>query len=72
MYSGEHTSGFPGPAASPLAAPPSPRHEGNVGQVPSRMVKKSASSHGSWRVKREIQLGSLVYLVCLVCLVELD
>src|SRR5712692_9410477 len=39
MYSSEHTSGFSGPAASHLAAPPSPRHEGNVGQAPSRMVK---------------------------------
>ena len=53
-YSGECTSGFSGPAASHLAAPPSPRHEGNVRQAPSRMVKKSASSHGPWRVKREI------------------
>jgi hypothetical protein len=70
MYSGEHTSGFSGPAASPLAAPPSPRHEGNVGQAPSRMVKKSASTMDRG-VKREIQLVSLVYLVCLVCLVEL-
>jgi len=72
MYSSEYTSGFSGPAASHLAAPPSPRHEGNVGQAPSRVVKKSTSSHGSWRVKREIQLVSLVYLVCSVWLVELD
>jgi hypothetical protein len=27
MYSSEYTSGFSGPAASHLAAPPSPRHE---------------------------------------------
>ncbi len=53
-YSGEYTSGFSGPAASHLAAPPSPRHEAKVGQAPSRMVKMSASSHGPWRVKREI------------------
>ena len=33
MYSSEYTSVF-GPAASYLAAPPSPRHEGNVGQAP--------------------------------------
>jgi hypothetical protein len=33
-YSGEYASGFSGPAASHLAAPPSPRHEGNVGQAP--------------------------------------
>jgi hypothetical protein len=30
----EYASGFSGPAASHLAAPPSPRHEGNVGQAP--------------------------------------
>jgi hypothetical protein len=43
MYSSEYTSGFFGPAASHLAAPPSPRYEGNVGQAPSMMLKKSAS-----------------------------
>jgi hypothetical protein len=43
MYSSEYTSGFSGPAASHLAAPPSPRHESNVGQAPSRMLKKFAS-----------------------------
>jgi len=43
MYSSEYTSGFSGPAASHLATPPSPRHEGNVGQAPSRMLKQSAS-----------------------------
>ena len=35
MYSSEYTSGFSGPAASHLAAPRSPRHEGSVGQAPS-------------------------------------
>src|SRR5712692_2463099 len=35
LYSSEYTSGFSGPAASHLAAPPSPRHEGNVGQAPA-------------------------------------
>jgi hypothetical protein len=34
-YSSEYASGFSRPAASHLAAPPSPRHEGNVGQAPS-------------------------------------
>jgi len=34
MYSSEYTSGFSGPATSHLAAPPSPRDEGNVGQAP--------------------------------------
>jgi hypothetical protein len=43
MYSSEYTSGFFGPAASHPAAPPSPRYEGNVGQAPSRMLKKLAS-----------------------------
>jgi hypothetical protein len=33
MYSSEYTSGFSGPEASHLAAPPLPRHEGNVGQA---------------------------------------
>jgi hypothetical protein len=44
MYSSEYTSGFSGPAASHLAAPPSPRHEGNVEQAPSNMLKKSLFS----------------------------
>ena len=35
MYFSEYTSGFSGPAASHLAAPPSPRHEGNIGQAPA-------------------------------------
>jgi fructose-1,6-bisphosphatase I len=34
-YSSEYTSSFSGPAASHLAALPSPRHEGSVGQAPS-------------------------------------
>jgi len=34
-YSSEYASGFSGPAASHLAAPPSPRHEGDAGQAPS-------------------------------------
>jgi len=34
MYSSEYTSGFSGPAVSHLAAPPSPRFDGNVGQAP--------------------------------------
>src|SRR6185295_12124172 len=33
MYSSEYTSGFSGPAASHLAAPPSPRYEGNARQT---------------------------------------
>jgi len=35
MYSSEYTSGFSEPAALHLAASPSLRHEGNVGQAPS-------------------------------------
>jgi hypothetical protein len=35
MYSSEYTSGFSGPASLHLAAPPSPRHEGNAGQAPA-------------------------------------
>jgi hypothetical protein len=34
MYSGEYTSGCSRPAASHLAAPLLPRHEGYVGQAP--------------------------------------
>ena len=70
MYSSEYTSGFSWAAASHLAAPPSTRHEVNVGQAPNRMLKKSASSHGSWCVKREIQLVSHVYFVCVMCLLN--
>jgi hypothetical protein len=39
MYSSEYTSGFSGPAASHLVAPPLPRHEGNVGQAASQNVR---------------------------------
>src|SRR6185503_10547142 len=35
-YSSEYASGFSRPAASHLTAPPSPRHEGNVGQAPAQ------------------------------------
>ena len=42
-YSSEYTSGFSRPAASHLAAPPSPRHEGNVGQAPTRMLRNSST-----------------------------
>jgi len=31
----EYASGFSGPVASHLAAPLSPRHEGNIGQAPT-------------------------------------
>jgi hypothetical protein len=33
-YSSEYASGFSRPCAAHLAAPPSPRYEGNTGQVP--------------------------------------
>ena len=45
-YSSEYASDFSGPAASHLAAPPSPRHEGNVGQAPRlrlRVKRRSGS-----------------------------
>jgi hypothetical protein len=38
MYSREYTSGFSGSAALHLAAPLSPRHEGNVGQAPRALM----------------------------------
>ena len=40
MYSREYTSGFSGPVASSLAAPLSPRHEGNVGQLLVRFIRE--------------------------------
>jgi len=39
MYSSEYTSGFFGPAASHLATSPSPRHEGNIEQAPSHILR---------------------------------
>ena len=83
MYSSEYTSGFFWPAALHLAAPPSPRHEGNVGQAPSGREKwwRAASATPLRRglagcektvVARE-QVGrvDLVHLVCFVHLVGL-
>ena len=43
MYSSEYTSGLSG-LRPRSGLPPSPRDEGNVGQAPGRMLKKSASS----------------------------
>ena len=42
----EYASGFSGPAALHLAAAPSPRHEGNVGQAP-RLIS-SPALEGIW------------------------
>jgi hypothetical protein len=39
MYYSEYTSGFSGPAASHLVAPPSAGYEGNVGQAPSQNIR---------------------------------
>ena len=36
LYPGEYISGFSGPAALQLAAPPSSCYEGNLGQAPRR------------------------------------
>ena len=68
---GEKSGLFEHPAEGAPVLPHLPRlvTNGNVGQAPSRMLKKSASVHGSWRVKCENRLVSPVYLVCLV---ELD
>ena len=53
MYSSEYISRFSGPVASHLAAPPSPRHEGNVGPAPSNRVSRKANMKkrglGGWR-----------------------
>jgi len=48
MYSSEYTSGFPGPTASQLAASPSPRHEGNVGQAPSHIPSRRLPLVSVW------------------------
>jgi hypothetical protein len=45
MYFSEYTSGFSRPAASHLAAPPPPRHEGNVGQAPSILEHRVRANH---------------------------
>jgi hypothetical protein len=47
MYSSEYTSGFSGPAALHLAAPPSLRHEGNVGQAPSYATMRAQQQERS-------------------------
>jgi len=47
MYSSEYTSGFSWPAASHLAAPPSPRYESNVGQAPRDQVFRSQAVQDS-------------------------
>jgi hypothetical protein len=61
MYSSEHTSGFSGPAASHLAAPPSPRHEGNVGQAPRKIARQLiASSENSTAVRLEVSRTAVV------------
>jgi hypothetical protein len=74
MYSSEYASGFSGPAASHLAAPLSPRHEGNVGQAPSNMVLRKAKMEkedlagwrqenpGGWAVSEKIKIILLLGL----------
>jgi len=47
MYSSEYTSGFSGPAASHLAAPPSPRYESNVRQAPRDQAFRSQAVQDS-------------------------
>ena len=51
MYSSEYTSGASGPTASHLAAPPSPRHDGNVGQALSNYgnEKGKYEKEGTWQ-----------------------
>src|SRR5436309_9816871 len=46
FYSSEYTSGFPGPAASHLAAPPSLRHKSNVRQTPSLRSSETGETCG--------------------------
>jgi hypothetical protein len=64
MYSSEYTSSFSGPCAAHLAAPPSPRHEGNVGQAP----RTSRETGGTG----ETDEGWLVHLVWLAHLNKRD
>ena len=48
-------------AASHLAAPPSPRHEGNVGQAPKKSARQSiASSENSTAVRLEVSRTAVV------------
>ncbi len=42
MYSSEYSSGFSGPAASHLAAPRSPRYEGNAEQASGTCCTRSS------------------------------
>ena len=60
MYSSEYTSGFSGPAASHLAAPPSPRHEGNVGQAPSDILNPGLVNEGWCWWYRKYAMGDTV------------
>jgi hypothetical protein len=59
MYSSEYTSGFPGPAASHLTAPPSPRYEGNVGQAPRNAIL--ANDHQAHNATAISDAGNLVH-----------
>ena len=51
LYSSEYTSGFSGPAASHLAAPPSPRHESYVGQAPSLRMSGAGKTCGKGAIR---------------------
>jgi len=51
LYSSEYTSGFPGHAASHLAAPPSPRHKSNVRQTPSLRSSETGETCGKGAIR---------------------
>ena len=84
MYSSEYTSGFSGPAALHLVAPPSPRHEGNVGQAPSifdqkdggmsslivRVAEASRFIHVSILCKGGSVLVVLVWVIVSIIMIE--
>jgi hypothetical protein len=59
MYSSEYTSGFSGPAASHLTAPPPPRYEGNVGQAPRNAIL--ANDHQAHNAIAISDAGRLVH-----------
>jgi hypothetical protein len=62
-YSSQYASGFPGPAASHLAAPSSPRHEGNIGQAPSLIHRRSRHIHDLilMLIHRHSQLARIIH-----------
>src|SRR5437867_335982 len=62
-YSNEYASGFSGPAASHLAASPSPRHEGNIGQAPSILAVNLISFRSTMSAPNTFYITTPIYYV---------